>query len=69
MAREAGLEVVLDRDITRQTLPTYRVILDLLRRDAMGGPNGKMLWPTRLLEWVSRSGLVRYRVLGFRKPC
>lgn len=68
MAEKAGLELVVDRDITRNTLPTYDVLLDLLRRGAMGGLSGPMGTSTRVLAWLSRLGVVRYRVVGFRKP-
>lgn len=67
MARAAGLTVETDRDVTRQTLPTYPALIALIRREAMGGPKGRMLWPTRLLQWASRLGLVRYRILGFKR--
>ncbi|MDX6770801.1 MAG: methyltransferase domain-containing protein [Elusimicrobiota bacterium] len=65
MAAKAGLEVVLDRDVTKNTLPTYPVLLDLLRARP---PAARMVWPTRLLWWASRLGKVRYRVVAFRKP-
>ena len=65
MAAAAGLRVVLDRDITANTLPTYPVLLSLLRATASAR---RMAWPTRLLDWASRLGFVRYRVLAFEKP-
>lgn len=64
LARAAGLAVELDRDITRNTLPTYPILLDLIPRERGGGV---MEWPTRLLSWLSRLGLLRYRVLAFVK--
>lgn len=68
MARTAGLRIVVERDITTKTLPTYPVFLDLLRaRRANGEAAGGKLWPTRLLQWVSKLGLVRYRIIGFEK--
>ena len=64
MAAAAGLRVVLDRDITSNTIPTYPVLHALLR----AGPGARrMAWPTRLLDWASRLGFVRYRVLAFEK--
>lgn len=68
MAKAAGLKVVLDRDVTANTVPTYPVLLDLL--SAPGAPAEaarKMRFPTRLLEWVSRLGFVRYRIVAFEK--
>lgn len=64
MAAAAGLRVVLDRDITKRTLPTYPVLTSLLRTTSSAR---RMAWPTRLLEWASRLGFVRYRVLAFEK--
>lgn len=67
MAAAAGLRVVLDRDITANTLPTYEVLLDLIENRAMGGPEGKMSRPTRFLKWLSVLRLVRYRIVAFEK--
>ncbi|MBI3296974.1 MAG: methyltransferase domain-containing protein [Elusimicrobia bacterium] len=67
MAGKAGLELVVDRDITRHTLPTYPVMMGLLRRET-GPAVDALLWATRLLDWSSRLGLVRYRIAAFRKP-
>lgn len=67
MARAADLEIALDRDITANTLPTYPVLIDLIRSGGMDG-GGRMLGPTRLLQWLSRLGILRYRVLAFSKP-
>ena len=66
MAAAAGLRVVLDRDITRHTLPTYRVLKAILKApETPAEARERMLWPTRLLEWASRLGAVRYRVVAF----
>lgn len=68
MAAAAGLEIVLDRDITAETLPTYPILLGLIKSRSLEGPEGRMLWPTRLLMWLSNLRLVRYRIVAFRKP-
>ncbi len=60
MAKMAGLRVLIDRDITVNTLPTYLVLQDLF----LAGP---MVWPTRLLKWASKLRLVRYRIISFVK--
>lgn len=68
MARAVGLRVVLDHDITVNTLPTYPVLLSLLSAPTIPvEARDKMLWPTRLLEWVSRLGFVRYRIVAFER--
>lgn len=68
MAQKAGLVLVEDRDVTRETLPTYAVLLDLLAAGAMGGRAGPMWTSTRVLSWLSRLGVVRYRIAAFEKP-
>lgn len=66
MAAKAGLLVASDRDITENTLPTYPILLGLLAGSS--GPKARALrWGTRLLQWSSRLGWVRYRIVSFRK--
>jgi SAM-dependent methyltransferase len=65
MAAAAGLRLELDRDITRQTLPTYPALRRLIKVSSSAAP---LSGPTRWLEWLSRLGIVRYRILSFRKP-
>lgn len=68
MARAAGFRIVIERDVTAETLPTYPVLLDLLRTHReVGGRGDRKTGPTRLLQWVSRLGLVRYRIVAFEK--
>jgi SAM-dependent methyltransferase len=61
MARTANLRLIIDKDITAHTLPTYPVLLDLFPTPSL------MSWPTRLLKWVSYLRLIRYRILCFAK--
>jgi SAM-dependent methyltransferase len=68
MATAAGLVVEQDRDVTAETLPTYPFLIEMIKKSGFGGPHGKMLWPTRLLYWLSASRLLRYRIVSFRKP-
>ena len=67
MARAAGLEVVLDRDITENTMRTYPALIGLLKLGD-GEAVRRLRWATRLLEWSSRFGLIRYRIVAFNKP-
>lgn len=67
MAREAGFEIFLDRDITANTLPTYPILLELINQSVSPDAR-KMLWPTRILQELSTFRLLRYRILGFTKP-
>lgn len=68
MAANAGLVVEQDRDITRNTLPTYLKLLRLSSSGAFGEKKTGMAWPTVLLFLLSALGFLRYRVVSFRKP-
>lgn len=61
MAQAANLRLIIDKDITANTLPTYPVLLDLFPSPS------SMAWPTRLLKWASYLHLIRYRILTFAK--
>jgi len=62
MAATAGLDVALERDVTRETLPSYRA----LRRVEGTAPRDlSASAQTRLLEWATRLGLLRYMILSF----
>lgn len=65
LASEAGLVPTVVRDVTAQTLPTYRVLRRLERTLPVDVPARAQ---TRLLEWVSRARLVRYLILVFERP-
>jgi hypothetical protein len=69
MAEQAGLELMLSRNITAQTMPTYS-ILDRCFKDAGIKSPQADAWTsaTRWLQWLSRRHLLRYRVVAFRKP-
>jgi SAM-dependent methyltransferase len=61
LARATGFRLVHDDDITKNTLPTYPVVLRLL--GAEGQHDAVKI--TRLIAWASRAGLLRYRVMAF----
>lgn len=64
LALQAGFSTMTDEDITANTLPTYPVVRKLIRR-AYGRETS---WVTFALEWLSRTGLVRYMILSFGTP-
>ena len=68
LAEASGLRVVLDRDITAETLPTYPALLNLLRQEKGRPLARRLLWPTRILQWGSILRAVRYRIVAFEKP-
>lgn len=66
LARETGFELRVERDITRQTLPTYDFIRALTQQVPF--KNVPAAVETLFIEYASRAGLLRYGVLGFEKP-
>lgn len=68
MAQAAGLHVIVDRDVTANTLPTYPVLQDLFSaRCSSDESSRRMIWPTKLLKWASNLRLVRYHIISFEK--
>lgn len=63
MARAAGLRVVSDEDITRNTLPTYPALQALQAQFGAHGP--AFARATRNMGLLARSGMLRYRILAF----
>lgn len=64
LANVCGLELSSADDVTSHTLPTYKFLKDNLAR----AENRKaFIRATRLIELASRIGLVRYRILTFKK--
>jgi ubiquinone/menaquinone biosynthesis C-methylase UbiE len=69
IADGAGLVPFVRRDFTRNTLPTYRYLGNLLRRSAaIEGFTERAASLVPLLQWVGSLGVVRYELLVFRKP-
>lgn len=65
LAAATGFLVSHAQDITAETLPTYAFLRTLARQ--MQIPNPSAVPETLFLEWTSRLGALRYRVLGFEK--
>lgn len=61
LARRHGMRLQSDLDITASTLPTYGVVERLFRQ--AGWPAGAE--STAAIGWLSRTGLLRYRILAF----
>jgi ubiquinone/menaquinone biosynthesis C-methylase UbiE len=66
LAAETGFRMVVERDITRNTLPTYAFLRRVARES--GVPSITAAIETIFAEWASRAGGLRYWVLGFQKP-
>jgi ubiquinone/menaquinone biosynthesis C-methylase UbiE len=72
LAKQIGFSVSLDRDITRNTLPTYRFLRSLLVEKG-GSTSGaseliRASLTTLLVEFISRARLLNYFVFAFKKP-
>ena len=67
VAREAGMRILSNRDITRHTLPTYRFFARLPALLESGNEITSIRTATRMLAVLSRLGLVQYRVLCLEK--
>lgn len=66
LARQLGLYLIRDEDITRNTLPTYDALAQL---SPLLGEHGPAF--ARASAWMgrlARSGLLRYRILAFQRP-
>ncbi|MBD1920659.1 methyltransferase domain-containing protein [Microcoleus sp. FACHB-831] len=61
LAKNTGFVPILSEDITLNTLPTYPVLLRLIRQ----GEAAEEETINRLGGWVSRLGLIRYMILSF----
>ncbi len=66
LAAETGFSVSLERDITRNTLPTYDFIHGLSRQIPFRSLSAVV--QTLFIEYASRAGFIKYGVLGFEKP-
>ena len=65
LAEATGFSVCVERDITRNTLPTYDFIHDLQKQIPFNSLSAMV--QTLFLEYVSKLGLLRYGIIGFTK--
>lgn len=66
LAAETGFEPTTERDITGATLPTYDFLHELRKQVDFRNPAAAA--ETLFAEYASRLRLLRYGILGFRKP-
>jgi SAM-dependent methyltransferase len=59
----AGLRLISRDDVTRHTMPTYRVLRPLVRRIAPDPDEAEEV--IRRVEFTTRMGLLRYLILAF----
>jgi ubiquinone/menaquinone biosynthesis C-methylase UbiE len=68
LGKRAGLELDTDRNIRKNTLPTYPFIINFFREQGSAQAKKTMVGGTRWMKWLSRLGFVQYRVYTFHKP-
>ncbi len=70
MIENLPLELSELRDITGNTLPTYKHIYHFIKkyRARTGKKLPDLVKATRFLDWTARLGLIRYVLLSFSKP-
>lgn len=68
MGKRAGLQLDTQRNIRKNTLPTYPFIIKFFREQGSADAKRTMLGGTRWMKWLSKLGFVQYRVFTFRKP-
>jgi len=66
LAAKTGFVVSMERDITRNTLPTYDFIHELRKQVAFHSFSATL--QTLFLEYASRTSLLKYGIIGFQKP-
>lgn len=68
MGSRAGLQLETQRDIRKNTMPTYPFLLTFLQAHGSADTRKTMMVGTRWMKWLSKVGLLQYRVYTFRKP-
>lgn len=68
MGKRAGLELATKRNIRRNTLPTYPFLLKFFREQGSADAQKTMIVGTRWMKWLSKLGLIQYRVYTYHKP-
>ncbi|CDO27692.1 class I SAM-dependent methyltransferase [Mycolicibacterium porcinum] len=68
MGKRAGLQLATKRNIRKNTLPTYPFLLKFFREQGSAEAQKTMIVGTRWMKWLSKLGLIQYRVYTFHKP-
>lgn len=62
-AEKLGLQLTHEEDVTRNTLPSYRVLRQIAK--VSKSHVWSAAWGTLAMEWLGRLGLLRYVILAF----
>lgn len=68
MGKRAGLELEANRNIRKNTMPTYPFLIKFFREQGSADAQKTLIVGTRWIKWLSRMGLIQYRVYTFHKP-
>lgn len=68
MGKRGGLDLVANRNIGKNTSPTYPFLIKFFREQGSADAQKTLLVGTRWIKWLSRLGLIQYRVYTFHKP-
>jgi ubiquinone/menaquinone biosynthesis C-methylase UbiE len=68
MGKRAGLQLVANRSIGKNTSPTYPFLIKFFREQGSEDAQKMLIAGTRWIKWLSKLGLIQYRVYTFHKP-
>ncbi|CAN5487379.1 N/A [soil metagenome] len=68
MGKRGGLELVANRSIGKNTSPTYPFLIKFFRDQGSEDAQKTLIVGTRWIKWLSKLGLIQYRVYTFHKP-
>jgi ubiquinone/menaquinone biosynthesis C-methylase UbiE len=68
MGKRAGLQLGASRNIRKNTLPTYPFLIKFFREQGSVDAKKTMVVGTRWIKWLTKTGLLQYRVYTFHKP-
>jgi ubiquinone/menaquinone biosynthesis C-methylase UbiE len=68
MGKRGGLQLETNRNIRKNTLPTYPFLIKFFKEQGSADAKKTMVVGTRWIKWLTKAGLLQYRVYTFHKP-
>lgn len=68
MGKRGGLQLDENRNIRKNTIPTYNFLIKFFREQGSADAKKTMVVGTRWIKWLTKAGLLQYRVYTFHKP-
>lgn len=68
LGKRGGLQLDANRNIRKNTLPTYPFLMKFFREQGSEDAQKTMIVGTRWIKWLTKTGLLQYRVYTFHKP-